>query len=217
MITFNKDPLSIVKLIAGGAQPTRDLADQIVTQQKTRILDRTKSGKNFEDKPFVEYSKNGPIYFYPSGKASGRSLKSRQGAANRLFSKITGKKASAHKGKGKALSGDSGEAWVTPGGGLGFSSYAALKKWAGRNNVDLRGLQGNRDHMLNSMLTKTTVKGKDVEGIIGIYGAPAARAEGHNKGTKHLPQRKFLAASKKDEKAMVKIVERFVQKAVKAS
>jgi phage gpG-like protein len=216
MITFDKDPSALVKLVVSKVKPTPALAILVAEDQRSRMLDRTGKGKDFEEKPFVEYSQNGPVYYYPAGRANGRTIQSKKAASGRLFKKITGKAARSHTGKKRALTGSAGEAWVTPGGGLGFSSYAALKKWAGRNNVDLRGLKA--PHMLQSMQVKANSRGTgEVESIIGIYGAPAARAEGHSKGAKHLPQRKFLAASKKDEKAMAKIVDRFVEKAVKAS
>lgn len=216
MITFDKDPSAVVKLVVSAVKPTPALGLLLAEDQRSRMLDRTAKGKDFDDKPFVEYSRNGPMYYYPAGRVSGRTLKSKKAASGRLFKTLTGKAAKAHTGKRQALSGPAGEAWVTPGGGLGFSSYAAFKRWAGRNNVDLRGLKA--PHILQDMQVKANSKGTgEVESVIGIYGSSAARAEGHNKGAKHLPQRKFLAASKKDEKAMVKIVERFVQKAVKVS
>ncbi len=205
MITISNDPSKVVKRIVSSVQPTRALALALAESQRSRMLDRTGRGRDFNGKPFVEYSTNGPVYYYPAGRAKGRTPKSKSAAAGRLFKTITGAKPASHKGKKNALSGQPGEAWVTPGGGLGFSSYAALKKWAGRNNVDLRGLRAPR--MLQGMQVKASSKAGQIESVIGIYGEAAGRAEGHNKGTKHLPQRKFLAASKRDENAMVKEVE----------
>jgi hypothetical protein len=207
MIEVSAPSASSLRVIRQRAQPTRALALALCKGQRTRILKRTARGQDFEGKPFVEYSKNGPIYYYPAGRATGRATRSQRDAASRLFKSITGKASRGHMGRKKALSGPHGEAWVTPGGGLGFSSYDALKKWAGRTNVDLRGLKA--PHMLQAMQVKATAQENQAEGVIGIYGPKAKIAQDHNKGNvdRKLPKRKFLAASKADEREMKKEVE----------
>lgn len=77
--------------------------------------------------------------------------------------------------------------------GVKYKSYGDFKRSLGRSFVDLLG--PSAPHMLQSIL----VKAGDTEGTIGIYGPEADRAEGHNTGAGHLPQREFFGASVKDE------------------
>ncbi len=196
-----KDGLSVTK-IQRRVTPTKDVALGLAKAQRARILKRTAKGEAFDGKAFAPYSKNGPYYYYPAGRVKGRSQASQRGSAVRAFRNITGKSAREHTGRRNALSGPMGEAWVTPGGGLGFSSYDSFKKWAGRSSVDLLGLR--EPHMLDAMQATATAKGNEAEGVIGIYGAKAKIALGHHKGNRKtkLPRRRFLDASKADERAM---------------
>lgn len=61
--------------------------------------------------------------------------------------------------------------------------------------------------MLQAMVVRTP---RPYEGVIGIYGNEADRAEGHNTGAGHLPKREFFGASAKDEDAMGADIEKMM-------
>jgi hypothetical protein len=176
----SRDPNAYILSLKQQAKPTTAMLELVVEQFKTDMLEKTARGVDFEERPFAPYSTKGPYYYYPNGRigAKGQSLKLAQGAAKRLQKKI-----------------NAGE--VTAGGGIKFASYAEFKKALGRTNVDLTGPRA--PHMLQAIV-RTTRGGLEVS--LGIYGAEAARASGHNNGGKNLPQRKFFAVSAKDKENM---------------
>lgn len=198
------DPVAHVLKIRGALQPTKEDLLYAGQRQRTRILERTARGVDADEHPFKPYSANGPFYFNPNGRLSSEarekvSEKSQKGAARRFLNKITTKEERKKDGAPR-LSRTKRT--------VKFESYAAFKKWLGRSVVDLRGAKA--PHMLQAITI--TVKGAAGlfkgagELVLGIYGEAAARAQGHNEGTKRLPQRKFFAASEKDMKLIVRDV-----------
>lgn len=173
-------------------------------RQKSRILQRTSQGLDWQGTAFAPYSLSGPIYYYPSAKGN------RKAAAQRVARKL-------------GVSRQGSEAAKRTGLGIKFSSYAALKAAFGRSGVDLRGISG--PHMLQALVARVNgILSQEEDGssprydrttasdpviVLGVYGDEAERASGHQTGTKHLPQRKFLGANAKDQSQMIQdIVER---------
>lgn len=218
-----KDVVGAMESLAREALPTT--ADLLYAgqRQRARILERTEEGKDYLGQTFHPYSTNGPVYYYPS-----KDAKNRKAGKNR-FAKQLGiptKKEIAKEGftaRRTSL-------------GIKFSSYAALKYFLGRSNVDLRGVSA--PHMLQAMIVKVggfvlgevnanTVASPNTEGdrsnaselIIGIYGEEAERASGHNEGNpkKKLPKRRFLDASESDKSLVLSdIIARVAARARKA-
>jgi hypothetical protein len=155
--------------------------------QRTRILERTALGVDVDGKPFAPYSNRGPYTYYPAGGkagAKGLSVKTRRASAKR-FAKLTVSGVIAPEGLG-----------------VRFASYAAFKFIGlGRTVVDLMGPRA--PHMLQALIVKVE---SDTQLRIGIYGDAAARATGHNRGTKRLPKRRFMGANPADLKAMAREV-----------
>lgn len=199
--TSSKDMLGTIDSLSALSQPT--IGDLLYAgqRQRSRILDRTSRGVDFEEKAFHPYSTTGPYYFYPSkgakNRASGRATFARKiGVGKTGITKVKG--------------GGTAERTRL---GIKFSSYAAFKAALGRGVVDLFGPWA--PHMLQAMIVKVNgVLASDGAGessnstpgteiVIGIYGSEAERASGHNQGTGHLPQRKFLAASEVDKDAVL--------------
>lgn len=116
-------------------------------------------------------------FYYYPGKAA----KSRSGAAGRFQRKVGGTRTRL---------------------GVKFASYADFKASLGRGVVDLTG--PNAPHMLQAIVVRA--RGA-AEGIIGIYGSEADRAEGHNTGTGRLPRREFFGFGPADEAAANKDLE----------
>ena len=162
----------------------------VAEEQKTRILERTARGVDYEGRAFAPYSTKGPYYYYPNGRnrtLGGVASRIDRAAARRFHAKI-------NKGRGAAI----GE--VTRGGGIKFASYAEFKKALGRQNVDLTGPRA--PHMLQAFVK--TISGP-LEVRLGIYDPEkAAIASGHQTGVAktHLPQRKFFAVSDSDREAI---------------
>ncbi len=161
-------------------------------RQKTRILDRTGRGVDVDGRPFKPYSTKGPYTYYPNGRVGSSKFSDRQNkaAAARLKTKLA---KVPTKGAG-------GLRLTRSGKGIVFDSYAAFKRWLGRTGVDLRGPRA--PHMLQALLVKVA-SAFPKEGRIGIYGAEAARASGHQYGARYLPQRKFLGISVPERGAFV--------------
>ena len=226
-----KDPAEAVMKIRKALVVTEGDLLYAGQRQRTRILDRTGRGVDVNGQAFAPYSQKGPFYYYPNGRTGNSrfSEKQNKAAASRLFRKLTGKGAGGHRafsagGKGSKVPSKHGEAWVTRSGrGLGFSSYAAFKRWLGRALVDLRGARS--PHMLQAIMVKTgnrqfglfgnqavgpaEMPNRADELVLGIYGDAAKRASGHNTGgnkRSHLPKRKFFGASADDKKQMVRDV-----------
>ncbi len=144
-------PAELVRIVERTLQdidPTEGDLLFAAERQRTRILERTARGVDFEGRPFAPYSERGPYYRR----------------------------------------------------GVKYASYADYKRQLGRNTVDLTG--DRAPHMLQATVSKA--RGA-VEAIVGIYGAEADRASGHNEGNpgKGLPQRRFLDASDADVDAML--------------
>ena len=191
-VTVKGDPGGVVTRWKRAVEITVADATYALERQKTRILDRTARGVDVNGSPFAPYSTKGPYYYYPNGRVGTSRFTDRQNraAASRLKRKLaTG-----------TVRTDSGVRLTRSGKGLRFDSYAAFKGWLGRSAVDLFGPRA--PHMLQAMIVRIT--GAPVtEGRIGIYGAEAERASGHQYGTRKLPQRKFLGASADDRKSVV--------------
>lgn len=169
----------------GAELPTKGEVLFALERQKTRILERTARGVDFENRPFAPYSTKGPYYYTPSSAGKGdhadhtRRMRSRDRFAKKLgISKPTVK-----------------------GFAIRFDSYAAFKSALGRaGGVDLTGVSA--PHMLQAIIAKVTGDGGSGEfsGTLGIYGDEALRASGHNQGNpaRGLPQRRFFDSSKQD-------------------
>lgn len=199
-----KDVIGYMESLAQEALPTTGDLLYAGQRQRDRILQRTQEGKDYLGQTFHPYSTNGPVYYYPSKDAKNRS------AGKNRFAKKLGIPAKKEVAK---------EGYTARRTSLGikFSSYAALKYFLGRSNVDLRGVSA--PHMLQAMIVKVggfvlgeinsnSVSSPNTIGdrsnaselIIGIYGDEAGRASGHNEGNpkKKLPKRRFLDASEED-------------------
>lgn len=175
-------------------------------RQRARMLERTARGVDVNNKQFAPYSTKGPFYYDPNSRISSRfkrmfgeriSDKKQRASVNRLVRKV------GSKGVQKSSTGRT----------LKFPSYAAFKRWLGRTFVDLRGPRS--PHMLQGIVVKAGSSTIGESGMtispdanpervnemrIGIYGAAAARAVGHNEGNpkKNLPKRWFIGASRSD-------------------
>ena len=183
--------------VSGAADPVRFVSDQlaallpkdadllyVIELQKTRILNRTARGVDFEGRPFAAYSTKSPYTWYPHGHAS-KSPKQRTAAAKRFARKL-------------------GAGNVTASGGVRFESYAAFKRSLGRSGVDLTG--ASAPHMLHALVSRIT---GPLAGTLGIYSADKAEiAEYHNAGTARMPKRQFLGTSTSDVTAMERDLER---------
>lgn len=145
----------------------------ILNRQKTRILERTARGVDINGSPFAPYSTKGPFYYYPARGLGGRQ---RKAAAGRKARQLGGQRTRL---------------------GVKFASYAAFKAGLGRGVVDLLG--PTAPHMLQAIVV--AARGAD-NGILGIYGSEADRAEGHNTGFGHLPKREFFGFGASDEAAI---------------
>jgi hypothetical protein len=163
--------------------PTKADVLYALERQKTRILDRTARGVDFENRPFAPYSTKGPYYYTPSTAGKGdhadntRRIRSRDRFAKKL-------------GLVKP---------VTKGFAIRFDSYAAFKASLGRAGVDLTGVSA--PHMLQAIVAKVQEDGRGAfAGTLGIYGDEALRASGHNVGNPNrgLPQRRFFDSSRQD-------------------
>jgi hypothetical protein len=142
-------------------------------RQVERILDRTAQGKDSDNSPFTPYKRSKrPYYYYPTS-ASGMP-RDRIAITKRYFNRM------------------GGGTMTRSGLGVRFDSYGDMKRALGRAGVDLMGVRA--PHMLQALVA--SVEGNTI--WIGIYGAEAARAEGHNEGTMTLPRRHFLDVNSED-------------------
>ena len=186
----SQDPSAFIDRIRGRITPQTQDIELIAEEQKTRIIQRTARGVDFEERAFQPYSTKGPYYWYPNGRGtrtSGRQATILQGKAKRFLAKL-------NAGRGTPI----GE--ITPGGGIKFESYAAFKQaLRGYSFVDLMGPRAPL--MMASILKMTT---GPLEVRIGIYDAEKARiAQGHQNGnSRGLPRRPFFGISEADKLAM---------------
>ena len=222
--TSGGTPVDLILKLRKAAQPTEGDLLYAGQRQRTRILDRTARGVDADGHPFAPYSENGPYYYYPNGRVGNAKYSDKQTkeAARRLWRKLaSGKAQPRHKrGKENAVGqAGKGDAWITRSGrGLGFSSYAAFKRWLGRSGVDLRGPRA--PHMLQAILVKVggLVAGERDEVVgpsdratpaselrLGIYGDASERGKGQDRGSakNHLPRRHFFGTSPGDAGQMV--------------
>ena len=180
------DPVEHIKALKKAAQITADDILYAGQRQRTRIVDRTRTGIDVNGSPFARYSTKGPYYYNPTGGQAGRSLKSQKAAASRVKKKIE-----------KGSPGGGEMRLSRTGRSIRFESYSAFKQWLGRACVDLTGPRA--PHMMQAIQTK-------VEGIkmliLGVYGPKADIAQGHNEGAHHLPKRHFFGASSADLQRM---------------
>ncbi len=173
-------------LLAAGATAA-DL-EYALQRQKTRILSRTARGVDAEGRAFAPYSTKGPYYHYP-----GKGSKGRRAAAGRFAKKTGGTRTRV---------------------GVRFESYADFKRSLGRSVVDLLGPRA--PHMLQAVVVRTRATSSgDVDGTIGVYGPEAARAEGHNLGTRTLPKREWFSVGRGEDEAIMRDVEALVYARVK--
>ena len=180
-LTFGKRPAAtVLDKLSAALKPTNADLLHAGNVLKSRIVERTARGVDWQNRPFAPYSTKGPYYFYPNG-AVGRkgSLSSRKGSASRLQKKIGGTLTRSRVG-------------------VKFDSYAAFKAALGRSGVDLTGPRA--PHMLQGIV----VQGQGDTITVAIYGDEASRARGNNEGIPgRLPQRKFFAASPEDKRVML--------------
>jgi hypothetical protein len=198
--TSGGDPVRLVMDIQRALEVTEDDIRESLEAQRTRILDRTAQGLDFEGKSFAPYSERGPYYHYPSTQR-GKLFAPRQQQLDRIWDNKTTFRAEYFKvlrASAKRLASKLGRnGATTPGGGVRFDSYGEFKRSLGRPFVDLMGRSGN--HMLRAMVVKVR---SALEGSIGIYGQEAERASGHHEGNPRtgLPRRRFLGASTEDKR-----------------
>jgi hypothetical protein len=162
-------------------------------RQRARILERTARGVDVNESPFAPYSTDRPYYYYPFGRVGrGVPTEAQKRAAQRMLKKLV-------PGMSRAEAAAAGVRLTRSGRGIRFEGgYGAFKRWLGRSTVDLRGPKA--PHMLQAIMVKTPWRDTLV---MGIYGEFAARAEGHNRGTAHLPRRRFFGASDQDLREMI--------------
>lgn len=163
-------------------------------RQRARILERTARGVDVNESPFAPYSTKRPYYYYPFGRVGTRRVPTdtQKRAAQRMLKKLT-------PAMSRAEAAAAGVRLTRSGRGIRFEGgYGAFKHWLGRSTVDLRGPKA--PHMLQAIVVKTPWRDTL---LIGIYGEFAQRAEGHNRGTAHLPRRRFFGASDQDLREMV--------------
>lgn len=168
--------------------------------QRSRILQRTSAGVDFELRPFAPYNRTRPYYYYPNGRVgrnrSKDQLKRDQAAVRRFANKVGRTKGAITRSRL----------------GLKFPSYAAFKlTYLGRGNVDLYGPRA--PHMLQAMQIRSE-NGR--EGTLGIYGHEALRANGIGGDIrpKGMPRRQFFAASESDEAAMAESIRQRIQRRI---
>lgn len=194
-VNLTNNPVGILARWRKASQVTPGDVEYSLQRQRTRILRRTEQGVDVEGRAFAAYLRT-PYTYYPHGvlgRVSSRlSESSKRNSTKRLHRKLTN---NDFKRAGVRLT-KSGLGIHFPGG------YAQFKQWLGRAGVDLRGARA--PHMLQHLQVRI-LSGR--EGAIGIY-APdkAAIADGHNRGTRHLPQRRFLGASQADITAIAEDV-----------
>lgn len=157
--------------------PTTEDLLQSVEEQKSRVLLRTQSGVDVDEKPFAPYSENGPYYHYEYKAFGGNRFSDAQ-------------KKNAAKYQKKTLGGD------LTGTGLRFDSYGDMKRQLGRGVVDLFGV-GPGKRMLRNVVAR--IKGA-LEVGLGIFDPEIGpRANGHNTGVPgRLPQRRWLGTNQRD-------------------
>lgn len=219
---LSKSPSRWVESISVAVQPTK--ADLLLVGNflKTQVVERTERGVDADGKAFAPYSENGPYYYNPSGRVGSafarvavrkgmgqediaqgikdiRSLtaKRQKAAASRLLKKLGGPGSGGVKSR--------------TGVSIKFASYGAFKRALGRAGVDLTGPRA--PHMMQAL----TVRAESDGVVIGIYGEPAGRAQGHQYGNprRKLPQRKFLGATPEDRREIIKLLHAQVQGRIK--
>ncbi|CAB4130862.1 hypothetical protein UFOVP130_40 [uncultured Caudovirales phage] len=214
-------PERLVIDIGARAVPTQGDALFAAERQKTRILERTLSGRDVDGRPFEPYSQNGPYYYYPNGRVGRTKIEAskNKAAVSRFLRKIN-----RHSAEAEMFGADTGTGGrkTRDGQGIRFESYADFKASLGRGGVDLRGPRA--PHMLQAIavgvgIARVVSNTEPVIGIndnpapanevtIGIYGDEAGRATAHNTGNnprwKGKHQRKFFGVSTADIAAMGK-------------
>lgn len=179
-----------IQTIKKSLQLTREDKVEAGTLLRGRIIKRTREGEDVNGHAFTRYSNKGPYYYYPPGRTR-RARGNFRGSVVRRVRNITG-----------------GDVIRTKGGGLKFDSYADFKRSIRSGTVDLTG--PHRGGMLDSI----RVDGRD--GELTLTGDNAAKARGHNEGTRRLPKRRFFAASRNDLIEMQKVMARRIMKRIEA-
>lgn len=210
-----------------GYQRTVDLGDLLeftegdllvlLQEQRSRILERTARGVDYQNIPFASYNDERPFYWYPAGPVGRNRSESqlkRDKAAVTRAGRSLGMSFRTKEQRDQNLS--------RSGLGLKFRSYRAFKfEYLGRSTVDLYGPRA--PHMMQSMVIKAGSLTEQsieyaaqanvdldqnptpaTEGTLGIYGEAGDRASGINSDDrpKGMPLRRFFAVSTDDEQAM---------------
>jgi hypothetical protein len=195
MLTLKFDGKPVEVLIDGLEKDATVTQGDILfalNRQKTRILSRTAKGVDINGKPFNPYKESPAYYWYPGHRAA--AFKSRRASALRQAKKTGGKVARV---------------------GVRFPGYGSFKRSLGRVVVDLMG--PSAPHMVQAVVVKclgitlfsgdapnilptTNIKPAS-EGVIGIYGNEAERADGHNNGNPKtkLPKREWFGFGPGDD------------------
>lgn len=189
----------------------------IMQEQKSRILERTSRGLDYNEQPFAGYNDTRRVYWYPAGPVGKqRSPQQHKRDRNAVI------RAGRTVGMSFRTKEDREKNLTRSGLGLKFKSYRAFKfEYLGRSTVDLYGPRA--PHMLQSIAIKAgsmtdenagqfATAGLDPganvkpasEGKMGIYGEAGARASGHNSDDRPrgVPLRRFFAASDSDQTKM---------------
>lgn len=214
--TRGGDPQDLIVNLEDALKPEE--ADLLYAGEylRTAILERTERGVDYLGRPFAPYNSTRPVYYYPGGKATPgpegakRNPASRVRSRNQVFKKLFGpgrNVATVNAAKFRAYD---QYASKTPGGGIRFSSYAAMKAAFGRTVVDLFGLSA--PHMLQAIAIR--VRGALLS--LGFYGDEVKRAEAINFGLGTQPRREFFNASPGDKEELgVRIAQRSTARARK--
>ena len=203
----------------------------LLQEQRSRILERTQRGVDYNNAPFAPYNDTRRYYWYPAGpvgkQRSAHQLKRDKAAVTRAGRSL---------GMQFRTKADKEQNLTRSGLGLKFQSYRAFKfEYMGRSTVDLYGPRA--PHMLQSMMIKagsmtdegatflessgqdpTAVSSPVSEATLGIYGDAGTRATGHNSDDrpKGMPLRRFFAVSDEDQRKMVSTLEARIERRLKA-
>jgi len=229
-----ENPSAFFARLLADATPTQGDLLYAGNRQKTRMLDRTARGVDYQGRRFAPYNYTRPYYWTPwtgSGRMGRGTFLQMRSSAARVFKKMggdvkTGLLKSGATGRTVAQLinfrrfNESFGASVVHHVGIKFRSYADFKRSLGRAaGVDLMGPRA--PHMLQALVVisdgiqvagrspRVGLRSMRAAGsrlTIGIYGDEADRAEGHNEGTGDLPQRRFFDASDADLEAMAEDV-----------
>lgn len=183
-------------IIAPKLPTTGDIAYALL-HQKTRILERTAQGLDYQGNSFEPYNTTRAYYYYAPSVVRQRTAKAASRERNRLHKLI---------GKGER-SGTTG---------IKFANYAEFKRAFNSSVVNLMGVDspnmlGQIELRVNgSSFTVDAIGGSHASSLtspasglitIGIYDTVSDKgklAAAHNRGLGHQPRREFFAVSRSD-------------------